>query len=152
MCRCLGPDVFAHVYADACILSCIDKTHDGGHHLVQRDRRPDLVIGRSPEQGLNILDVIDNAAELFWCLAVGVAGSGRQPPHQHLERGAQQDDVVELRMELRLVLLTASDEQHVGVFCGQKCLDGVFPPPLSAVRQGLGSPVVGVDSFEPAGG
>ena len=125
MCACLGR-VFAHVNSDARIWSCIDKTQDGGDHLVQRDRRPDLVIGRSSQQGLNILDVIDNAAELFWCLAAGVAGSGRQPPHQHLERSAQQDDVVELRMELRLVLLTARDEQNVGVLCGQECLDGVF--------------------------
>jgi hypothetical protein len=78
------------------------------------------MIGHSPQQRLNGLDVIDNAAELFGCLAVGVAGSARQPPHQDLERCAQQNDVVELRMESRLVLLTARDEQYVGVFGGQQ--------------------------------
>jgi hypothetical protein len=55
-------------------------------------------------------------------------------------------------MELRLVLLTTGDEQHVGVFCGQQSLDGVFPPHLTAAWQGLGPPVVGVDSLEPASG
>ena len=109
-----------------CVWLRTNETQDGHHHLVQRHGGPDLVIGRSPQHRLNGLNVATDAGELAGCFAVGVAGSGRQPPHQHLERSAQQDDVVELRMELRLVLLTARDEQNVGVLCGQECLDGVF--------------------------
>jgi hypothetical protein len=40
-------------------------------------------------------------------------------------------------MELRLVLLAARDEQDVGVFGSQQCPYSVFPPHLTAVRQGL---------------
>jgi hypothetical protein len=68
------------IYADAYLLSRIGKVQDGRHYLVQRDRCLDLMIGHPPQQRLNGLDVIDNAAELFGCLAVGVARSGRQPP------------------------------------------------------------------------
>ena len=141
-----------HVYPDACLLSRVDEMQNGPHHLVQWDRCLDLMIGHPPQQRLNGPAVIDNAPEVFGCLAVGVACSGRQPSRKNLEWGAQQNDAVELCVELRLVLLAARDEQDVGVFGGQQCLDGVFPPPLTAVRQRLGPPFVGVDRFEPASG
>jgi hypothetical protein len=48
------------------------KTQDRRHHFVQRDRGPDFMIGRSPQQRLNGLDLIDNAVELFGCLAAGL--------------------------------------------------------------------------------
>jgi hypothetical protein len=57
------------------------------------------MIGQPPQQRLSGLDVSDNAHEVFWCLVVGVAGSGRQPHCKNLERSAQQNDVVELRMD-----------------------------------------------------
>jgi len=110
------------------------------------------MIGRPPQQRLNGLDVIGNAPEVFACLAVGVAGPGRQPSGKNLERSAQQNDVVGLRMELRLVPLAARDEQDVGVLSCQQCPDGACPPHLTAVRQRLGPPVVGAGSFEPASG
>ena len=110
------------------------------------------MISHLPQQRLNGVDVIEDAAEFAGCFAVGVAGSRRQPLHQGLGRRAQQNDVVELRTELRLVLLAAGDEQNLRVFGGQQCLDGVLPPRLTAVGQGLRPPVVGVDGLVPASG
>ena len=54
-------------------------------------------------------------------------------------------------MEADLVLFTPGDEQHVRVLDDQELPDGVLPPLLSAVWQGLAPPVVGVNRFVPAG-
>ena len=57
--------------------------------------------------------------------------------------------MVELRMECRLILLAAGDEQ--GVLGGQKCPDGVLALHLTAVRLQPGPPVVRVDGLVPTG-
>jgi hypothetical protein len=58
--------------------------------------------------------------------------------------------MVELRMELRLILLAAGDE-HVRVLGRQDCLDGVPAPHLTAVRLAPAPPVVSVDGLVSAG-
>jgi hypothetical protein len=144
--------VIWHVYADGGMLSGVDETQNGVHHLVQRHRCPDLVIGHPAQQRLNRLDVIKDPAEFLRCLAERVTGPVCQPLNKRLNRRAQQNNMIELRMELHLVLLAASDEQDVRVLGGQQCLDGVLPPYLTAVRQTLAPPIVSVDCFVPASG
>jgi len=58
-------DVFAYVYADVCIMSGIDETQDGRHDLIQRDRGADLVIGCSPQQRLDSLQVGQDAVKFY---------------------------------------------------------------------------------------
>jgi hypothetical protein len=79
------------------------------------------MIGHPLQQRLNGLDVIGKAPKVLECLAVGGANPGGQPSGENHERSAQQDDVGQLRMELRLVLLAARDEPDVGVFRGRQC-------------------------------
>src|SRR5258708_8311584 len=86
----LGAGVIGHVYADGGILSGADITQNGRHHLVQRHRCPNLVIGHPAQQRVNGLDVIKDAAEFLRCLGERVAGPGRQPLNQRLEPRAQQ--------------------------------------------------------------
>lgn len=91
------------------------------------------------------------ATELLGRRAIRVVRPRRQPLDKNLQRSAQQDDVVELRMEPCLVLLAARDEKDVHVLGGQKCLDGVLPPHLTAVRMELNPPIVRVNGPVPAG-
>jgi hypothetical protein len=71
-----------HVYAGDSTLSGANETQNCRHHLVQRHRCADLVIGHPAQQRLNGLEVIKDAAEFLRCLAERVAGPARQkePP------------------------------------------------------------------------
>jgi hypothetical protein len=78
------------------------------------------VIGHPAQQGLDGLDVVEEAPQFLEVLAVRVARPRRQSLDQSLDRRAEQDDVIELRVELRLILLAAGDEQDVRVLSGQR--------------------------------
>jgi hypothetical protein len=61
--------------------------------LVQRHRRVDLGVGDGPQQRLD------------------------------LHRRGQQNNVIELRMELRPILLASRDKEHLSIFGGKECAD-----------------------------
>jgi hypothetical protein len=62
------------------------------------------------------------------------------PLREDLQRGAQQNDAIELGVERHLVLFASGHEQHAGVLGGQQRLDGVLTPPLAAIRLRLAPP------------
>jgi hypothetical protein len=54
------------------------EMQNGRHHIIERCCCSHLGIGHLPQQRLNGLDILQDAAEFGRCLAVGVAGPGRQ--------------------------------------------------------------------------
>jgi hypothetical protein len=50
-------------------LSGVDETQHGHHHIVKWHRCANLVIGDSPQQGLNGLDVLEDTTEFLRRLA-----------------------------------------------------------------------------------
>jgi hypothetical protein len=109
------------------------------------------MIGCLAQKRFDSPEIIEDPAKFGGRLAIWVAGPGGQPLGQDLSRSTQQDDHIELRMEAGLILLAPSDEQHARVLGGQQLMDGVLPPPLTAVWQWLAPPVVGVNGLVTAG-
>ena len=104
------------------------KTQHGLNHLLDRGTRVHLQRGGSSQQWLDGAHVPKDPSEFVRILAVRVGGPGGQPLHEYRGRRAQQDDVVELRVEPPLVRLAAADEEHVGVVGREESLDAIFAP------------------------
>ncbi len=110
------------------------------------------MIGDAPQQRLDVLQVVEDPAQLLGGLAVWVLGALLQSFQQRLDGRAEQDDVVEARMELRLVLLAAGEEQDVGVLGVEQPDDRVLAPALASVAERLRPAVVRVDRLVAASG
>ena len=133
------------------MLSRVDQMQEARHYLVHRHGRLNLVTGCPAQERLYRHHVVKEPTTFFGVLAVRVVDPRGQPVDQSLDRRAEEDDVVELRMELHLVLLAPGEEQNLRVLCIQQGLDGVLAPQLTPVRLRLAPSVIGVDSLEPAG-
>src|SRR5947209_12874600 len=61
-------------------------------------------------------------------LTVQIGGAGGQSLYEHRGRCAEEDDVVEPRVELPLVRLAATDEEHFRVGSRQESVNAIFAP------------------------
>ena len=72
--------------------------------------------------------MLEDLGLFFGTFPVGVAGPCRDPGDEDVSWCAQENDVVEVRVERSLVGLAAGDEQVAVIVAGQQAGDGVLAP------------------------